>query len=344
MIPVKGIGKQDIGILLNNAARTDGTDAVESHGLDLRDMGSGSKEHQIKRIAIQFEELMINALLKSAFKEEKEEGGEEGEGLPLNSGSYKDLRTMFLSQHISDCGGLGYQKVIEQQVRDQYFASQEGNGTAGGTGGQKKTLPLSMDKVRTISANPFIPQTPSLTRVSPQTPPRSNNPGGLTGPAEAYSSPPTVSRPSIPGRDSLTLEEPKVVQPVEGRISSEFGWRRDPIDGKTRFHGGIDFAVPPHTPVKSFMEGEVVFCGWERGYGRVVEVRHPNGYTSKYGHNAELLVKKGDRIEAGKVIALSGSSGRSTGPHLHFEVRKDQVALNPSNHLPFAGNEAWAKK
>jgi murein DD-endopeptidase MepM/ murein hydrolase activator NlpD len=77
------------------------------------------------------------------------------------------------------------------------------------------------------------------------------------------------------------------------------------------------------------MEGEVTFSGWEKGYGNMVEIKHPNGMISRYGHNAELKVKEGDYVDSGAVIALSGSSGRSTGPHLHFELRKGEFSLNP---------------
>ena len=82
------------------------------------------------------------------------------------------------------------------------------------------------------------------------------------------------------------------------------------------------------------MDGEVIFSGWKKGYGNLIEIKHPDGYVSKYGHNEKLLVKKGDKVTSGNTISLSGSSGRSTGPHLHFEVSKNNIAIDPAKILP----------
>ncbi|HSW63251.1 MAG TPA: M23 family metallopeptidase [Dissulfurispiraceae bacterium] len=125
--------------------------------------------------------------------------------------------------------------------------------------------------------------------------------------------------------------------PSQGRISSRFGLRLDPIDGKMRKHSGIDIAVPENTPVQTAADGKVVFSGVANGYGNCVVIDHGNGVTTLYGHNSRNLVNVGDSIKSGTAIALSGSSGRTTGPHIHFEVRMDGVAVDPSEALGVIG-------
>jgi murein DD-endopeptidase MepM/ murein hydrolase activator NlpD len=113
--------------------------------------------------------------------------------------------------------------------------------------------------------------------------------------------------------------------PTIGRISSPFGKR-----GR-EFHTGVDIAAPVGTPVRAADSGTVTFAGWNGGYGRLIIVDHGNGFTTYYAHNSKLLVGVGDKVEKGQTISLVGSSGRSTGPHLHFEIRKNGEPLNPLN-------------
>ncbi|MBI5212801.1 MAG: M23 family metallopeptidase [Nitrospirae bacterium] len=123
--------------------------------------------------------------------------------------------------------------------------------------------------------------------------------------------------------------ELKLSFPVKGKMSSQYGLRHDPIDGKLRHHNGIDIAVPEGTSVTSAESGKVVFSGYSSGYGNCIIMEHENGLTSLYAHNSLNLVKAGDIVDKGKTIALSGSTGRATGPHLHFEVRKDGATVDP---------------
>lgn len=115
----------------------------------------------------------------------------------------------------------------------------------------------------------------------------------------------------------------------QGWISSYYGTRADPISGRRAFHKGIDFAGPAGTQVISVAAGVVTCAGDRSGFGRTVEINHGNGYMTRYGHNARLLVKVGDTVKKGQPIALTGSTGRSTGPHLHFEVLQNGAAINP---------------
>jgi murein DD-endopeptidase MepM/ murein hydrolase activator NlpD len=112
--------------------------------------------------------------------------------------------------------------------------------------------------------------------------------------------------------------------PVDGgRITSGIGWRLDPFgSGRMTYHRGYDIAVPEGTPVYPVKNGTVYFSGSYKGYGNLVAVNHGNGILTLYGHNATVKVKAGDRVDSKTVIALSGNTGKSTGPHVHFEIRE----------------------
>jgi murein DD-endopeptidase MepM/ murein hydrolase activator NlpD len=123
------------------------------------------------------------------------------------------------------------------------------------------------------------------------------------------------------------------VSSQEAWISSGFGYRKDPISGTRRFHDGCDIVAPRSTPVIAPADAVVTFAGWREGLGRTVELEHGYGYKTIYGHNNKLFVKKGDRIKRGDLIAHVGSSGRSTGPHLHYEVRLNGKLVNPYKYV-----------
>lgn len=112
-------------------------------------------------------------------------------------------------------------------------------------------------------------------------------------------------------------------------LSSPFGWRSDPLRGLRAWHAGMDIADRIGSPVTAAADGVVIFVGWRMGYGNLVEIKHENGFTTRYGHLYKPVAYTGQRVNAGDLIALMGSTGRSTGPHLHFEVRKDENPLNP---------------
>jgi Membrane proteins related to metalloendopeptidases len=126
----------------------------------------------------------------------------------------------------------------------------------------------------------------------------------------------------------------KMIWPVKGPITSPFGWRYHPILKVNKYHNGEDIAVPSGTPVHAADDGVVVVSGWEGGYGNYVAIDHGNGISTGYGHNSRLLVSKGEKVVKGQVISLSGSTGLSTGPHVHFEVRKNGVPIDPIPFLP----------
>ncbi|MBK1648517.1 M23 family metallopeptidase [Rhabdochromatium marinum] len=118
-----------------------------------------------------------------------------------------------------------------------------------------------------------------------------------------------------------------------GVITSGFGYRRHPITGRRSLHNGIDIAAKSGSPIVAMADGLVVFSGRKQGYGNIVEIRHGNGLETWYAHNKRNLVKEGDLVKRGQQIAALGSTGRSTGPHVHFEVRKHGKPVNPKAYL-----------
>ncbi|WP_062944356.1 peptidoglycan DD-metalloendopeptidase family protein [Rhizobium leguminosarum] len=125
--------------------------------------------------------------------------------------------------------------------------------------------------------------------------------------------------------ESLPFRNPAVGKDV----TSPFGNRRDPFLGRLALHSGIDFRFSPGERIRPAAPGKVVSAGWTGGYGNMVEVDHGNGISTRYGHMSEVLVKVGDTVDRNDVIGLAGSTGRSTGTHLHYEVRQDGHAVDP---------------
>ncbi len=143
------------------------------------------------------------------------------------------------------------------------------------------------------------------------------------------------SAPAAPGTGSRS-SAPVTAGPVisgNGRVTSQFGMRSDPFTGEQRFHAGIDIASAAGDAVRPVQPGRVVFSGEQEGYGNTVIVDHGGGLATLYAHNQENLVKEGDQVDSRTVIALVGSTGRATGPHLHFEVRYNGAAVDPRPYL-----------
>ncbi|AFY43367.1 murein hydrolase activator EnvC [Nostoc sp. PCC 7107] len=121
--------------------------------------------------------------------------------------------------------------------------------------------------------------------------------------------------------------------PSNAPTSSRFGWRVHPILGYRRFHAGLDFAASYGSTIRAADSGTVIFAGWYGGYGRAVIIDHGNGITTLYGHSSQLFVTEGQGVQRGQAIAAVGSTGFSTGPHLHFEVRRRGTPVNPADFL-----------
>jgi murein DD-endopeptidase MepM/ murein hydrolase activator NlpD len=136
--------------------------------------------------------------------------------------------------------------------------------------------------------------------------------------------------PETPELDFLPDLTALTTSPVPGVESSGFGWRRDPIHHRAKFHRGTDFRAKHGTPVYAAGAGRVVFTGQQHGYGNIVYVDHGGGVVTRYAHLQRFEIQRGALVEAGRLIGRVGSTGRATGPHLHFEVRLGDRAVEPS--------------
>ena len=156
--------------------------------------------------------------------------------------------------------------------------------------------------------------------------------------AQKLSTQPTTTIINMPTTGSYVGNGMLALRPItsSARMSSGFGYRIHPVTGKTQFHKGMDFAAPIGTPIYATGNGVVTFSGWGTGYGRYVEVDHGNGTVTRYAHTSANYVNVGDTVYANQQIAAVGNTGRSTGAHLHYEVRQNGQAINPQTYLAMA--------
>ena len=124
------------------------------------------------------------------------------------------------------------------------------------------------------------------------------------------------------------------IWPCSGPITSYYGWRTHPIFGTRRYHSGLDIGVDTGTPIHAAANGVIIYSGWMGGYGYAIMIDHGGGLTTIYGHNSRLAVSEGQHVTQGQVVAYAGSTGYSTGPHCHFEVRLHGEVVSPLNYLP----------
>lgn len=141
------------------------------------------------------------------------------------------------------------------------------------------------------------------------------------------------SRYPISGGQGSGKSTGSMIWPLDGPITSPFGWRTHPIFGTSKYHSGIDIGGDYGLPVVAADGGVIIYAGWISGYGNAVIIDHGNGVSSLYGHNESLAVSEGQNVSQGQLIAYCGSTGYSTGPHVHFEVRENGSPVDPHNYL-----------
>ncbi len=137
---------------------------------------------------------------------------------------------------------------------------------------------------------------------------------------------------SLSERQNLLLSTPSL-KPAKGWFTSRFGYRVDPFTNRAEMHAGLDMAAPPGTPVYAPADGVVSYVGYESGYGKLVSIDHGYGVVTRYGHNSRVFVEQGQKVRRWDVISSVGSTGRSTGAHLHYEVRVHGIAVDPLNYI-----------
>ncbi len=134
-------------------------------------------------------------------------------------------------------------------------------------------------------------------------------------------------------KQKLVMSSTPSIWPAGGWISSRFGYRISPFTGRRVFHEGVDIAAKYGAPVRAAAKGTVIFSGRKNGYGKIVIIDHGFGYMTKYAHNSNMYVQAGQQVQKGERIAAVGSSGRSTGPHVHYEVLVNGVPVNPTRFI-----------
>lgn len=262
-------------------------------------------------VAKEFESILLQQVISAMRKTVPESGMLEA------SASRRMLDGAFdqeVARSLAAKGGLG----IAEQIVGQIQREQARRDATAGVGHRG-----------TAGAGPIVATTASAA---------SARAGAAVAPARTAALAPSSAHAGIAPtrRASATgaVESDAAVTPVEGEISSPFGMRSDPFTGEERFHAGVDVAAPRGTAIRSVADGEVVFSGWRRGgEGRVVEVRHADGLVTSYAHAEKTLVRAGQHVVAGEVVATVGSSGRASGPHLHFGAVRDGQAIDPSGIL-----------
>ena len=220
------------------------------------------------------------------------------------------LRLGDLQAQMLRLDGLGERLARVAGLKPQELPSLQA-GTAPGRGGAESSLPS-----RQLSVQEF---SDLLAKLARQVDERSDQLGVL----EALLVQDSANRKFLP-----------TLAPIfDGWFSSNFGYRIDPFTGLRSFHEGIDFPTEVGTPIVAAASGKVVYAGWHPQYGKIVEVDHGNGLVSRYAHCSQVFVREGDLVVRGQRVAAVGSTGRSTGPHLHFEVRLNGVPQNPARFL-----------
>lgn len=257
-----------------------------------------------RRAAMEFE-----ALLLTQFTATLNPSSDDEDGDLFRSDATDMYRKMFSEQMASAMaknGGIGLADVIMRQL--------------GGKGeGLKAAAPgitRALDAARQVLSE--ASQAPEQDHAAAPRVKNSARPLHVSAaPAAAHAAP------------MHNTERVVMQMPVAGRISSSFGARRDPINGHHRAHGGVDIAVPRGTPIEAAASGLVVFSGRQGGYGKTVVIEHADGRRTRYAHADKLMVKSGDTVDGGQMIATVGSTGRATGPHLHFEVTEHGERIDP---------------
>lgn len=286
-----------------------------------------SRRAEIQNAAKQFEAFFLSYVLKQMQQNTLESGLF---GQRLGNSTYNEMFTDELAKVMAEGRGIGLADQLVRQLEAGLIPGGPANTAKPSSGPQplKSQSPANQSQGLPLQHETY----PLKSRVQPLS--LQSQSQSLALPAIA----PAVDRSlgsdlQLPGPEPVkTLEAaPSAVSaPLdEGSISSGFGLRRDPFTGRPRFHEGIDIAAEQGTPIKSAAEGRVVFSGWQGGYGNTVIVEHASGFRTRYAHAESFSVRAGDFVEAGQILGTVGSTGRSTGPHLHFEVTKDGEHLNP---------------
>jgi len=256
----------------------------------------------------------------------------------LLHGPYEDkYLSMFdqaLGDKLAEAGGIGLADMMYAQLKERVGGGKGQAGTA------EAPAPGTVLPANRPTAGKGLERVASRPSEIPGTSKRTVADAVVAHPSHALflsSEQAAGADASVPGREQAARE---LAAPVSGTITSDYGWRGDPFTGRTAWHAGMDIAAPEGETVAACWDGQVVFAGPRGGYGNAVIVEHQGGWRSVYGHLSRIDVQEGDVVAAGRKIAEVGSTGRSTGPHLHFELRYAGASVDPMQVGVYAANAA----
>ncbi|MBI3090176.1 MAG: peptidoglycan DD-metalloendopeptidase family protein [Candidatus Tectomicrobia bacterium] len=285
-----------------DASRGDEISRNLSEALQRRE--GGGDDAELREAVHKFEALFVHFMLQQ-MRATIERSSLFGQGQSMEI--YESLLDQEVATEVAKQGGLGLGERLLQQLQQ----------------GSRAAAPRQ-------HASGALP--PAGLPAEPWTEP----PQGVSA-GEAGEPPYEPHSPAAAGEVSPPPQSYRL--PVQGTISSAFGVRHDPYTAKLAFHQGVDLAAPEGARVRAAKAGTVVFSGAQPGHGNTIIIDHGDGYTTQYSHNASNHVRPGARVAQGEVIAEAGSTGRSTGPHVHFEMRRAGRAVNPLVYLEGDGAE-----
>ncbi|MEW5978204.1 MAG: peptidoglycan DD-metalloendopeptidase family protein [Acidobacteriota bacterium] len=277
---------------------------------DLTSGRSSQRADQLRKATQEFEALFLSYMLRvmrSTVEPADPEASSFGKDV------YLDMFDQEIALRIAQTRSLGIGDMMYRQL---------GGESAAGTG---PVPPASSGEGSSLAAPDATERQPVETSFGVAKPPTPTEamPGSLVEGSDQ-----TTSQNAISG----------FALPVQGTFTSAYGVRSDPLTGMPSFHQGLDIAAPAGTPFQAVQAGTVVFSGYLRGFGNTILVEHENGYRSLYAHASERLVRTGDVVQPNQVIGLVGQTGRATGTHLHFELHKGDLKIDPQEFLISSGD------
>ena len=277
---------------------------------------------KVRELAHEFESMLLLQMIRQMRQSmaSSSESDEESKEFGFGNETMTDTVDTELARQLSLSGGVGVADVIV----DGFVSKNLVQGTGGGAAATVVAAPGRLS----FGTAPSPPRTsaPPHLEVAPSHP--TSAPSHVLSETVSENSPALpVKRPAVP--TAVRPADAAVPLPVDAPLTSHFGWRADPLDGRVRFHRGVDVRAAYGTEVPTVAQGTVVFAGEQGGYGTTVVVEHPQGLRTRYAHLSASVVRVGDQVTAGQPIGRVGSSGRSTGAHLHFEVEQAGRRIDP---------------
>lgn len=298
-------------------------DLAQAFGIDPRRTAPGDAA-QAATLAQEFEAMlmlqMVRQMRQSLLSEEDQEQG-------LGNDRWTETFDVEYARYLTEKGGgVGLADFIRSQLDAKAASQSPAAGAPGSTaaGTADAGEPRTSDRPSSV---PLVIPSPVPVAIPAANPTAAPSAAPLAAPAGAPVRAAEAAQRA--GVDDAAEEEEALQLPLDAATTSKFGWRGDPFHGQRRFHSGVDLRAAYGTEVPAAGAGRVTFAGERGGYGTLVVVQHADGMETRYAHLSAAGVKEGDRVDGGQVIGRVGSSGRSTAPHLHFEVRINGARVDP---------------